>query len=156
MKIINWLKRNLLLIILVFIVILLSLIKLRANKQVAEITKPVIPTPTEILRPETEVKYNNKTKKEILEMDPEEGYDFITELDKNEVEKLDMMPNYDFSDFLPERKTTFVAEKYDPVKRELIVQPLITNKTEITDEVKNWLFYETGNNTKTIKIIWNE
>lgn len=156
MKIINWLKRNLLLIILVFIVILLSLIKLRANKQVAEITKPVIPTPTEILRPETEVKYNNKTKKEILEMDPEEGYDFITELDKNEVEKLDMMPNYDFSDFLPERKTTFVAEKYDPVKRELIVQPLITNKTEITDEVKNWLFYETGNNPKTIKIIWKE
>ena len=89
-------------------------------------------------------------------MEPEEGYDFITKLSREEIEKLDMMPNYDFSDSLPEKKETFIAEKYDPIKRELIIKPLIDDKEKIIYTVENWLFYETGNNPKTIKIIWKE
>lgn len=134
----------------------MSLIKLKTSKQITESVKPIIPTPTEILKIKTEVKYNGKTKEEILKMEPEEDDSFITELSREEVEELNIMPDYDFSDFLPEKKETFIAEKYDPIKRELIIQPLVVDKEKIINEMENWLFYETGNNPKTIKIIWKE
>jgi len=100
--------------------------------------------------------FGGKTKEEILQMEPEEGYDFITKLSREEVEELDMMPNYDFSGFLPYLNDNFIVEKFDYQNKKLTVKPLIEDKNKIKEEVNGWLFYENGNNPSKIEIIWSE
>lgn len=100
--------------------------------------------------------YKGKTKEEILQMEPEIKYEFIAQLSREEVEGLDMMPNYDFSDLLPYKDQNFIVEKFDYENKKLTVKPLIEDKNQIREEVESWLFYSNGNNPKKIEIIWSE
>jgi hypothetical protein len=164
MKFINWLKKNYLIAILFIITVLILGIKIVINYKQAnsletsnnEIKKEnktetlVSPIPT-ITK---EILYEGKTKEEILQMEPEAQFEFVTNLSQPEIEELDMMPNYDFSEFLPEKKETFIAESFSYEDRILTVTGLIDDKEKILKDINSWLFYETGNNSKTIKIIW--
>lgn len=166
---INWLKKNYLIAILFLITVFILVIKINTrikdnqinnlptildNKDKAENKKEILisPTPTII----NKTTFRNKTRNEILEMKPEDRYEFITSLNREEVEQLDMMPNYDFSDFLPFTSENFIVEKFDYQNKKLTVKPLIEDKIKIKKEVDNWLFYSNGNNPKKIEIIWNE
>ncbi len=173
MKIINWMKKNYLIVVLfiitVWILIVKINIKIQNNKNgnlpaitpikvepiptnKNQIDLLVSPTPT-IINIDT---YGNKSKEEILRMEPEERYDFISELSREEIEELDMMPNYDFSNFLPYTNKDFIVEKFDYQNKKLTVKPLIDDKNKIKEEVNAWLFYENGNNPKKIEIIWSQ
>jgi len=154
MKIFSWLKNNLLILILVVIVVLLAIVKINSNRHENKNINLISPTPTVKLTPIIEQKIGDKTREEILQLEPEERYEFITNLNTNEAEKLDMMSNYDFSDFLPYKGKTFVAENYLNNDRTLTVTGLIEDKEKMLDEINGWLFYEMGNNPRTIKIIW--
>ncbi len=166
---INWLKKNYLIAVLFLITVFILVIKINTrikdnqinnlptildNKDKAENKKEILisPTPTII----NKTTFRNKTRNEILEMKPEDRYEFITSLNREEVEQLDMMPNYDFSDFLPFTSENFIVEKFDYQNKKLTVKPLIEDKIKIKKEVDNWLFYSNGNNPKKIEIIWNE
>lgn len=166
---INWLKKNYLIAILFLITVFILVIKINTrikdnqinnlptildNKDKAENKKEILisPTPTII----NKTTFRNKTRNEILEMKPEDRYEFITSLNREEVEQLDMMPNYDFSDFLPFTSENFIVEKFDYQNKKLTVKPLIEDKIKIKKEFDNWLFYSNGNNPKKIEIIWNE
>lgn len=165
MKFIEWSKKNYLIVILFILAVLVLAIKINIRIKEDKIsslpTKPIpekvinnliSPTPI-IIKKNT---YGNKTREEILEMDGEDRDDFITQLSREEVEELDMMPNYDFSDFLPYKDQNFIIEKFDHKNKKLTVKPLIQDKTKIKEEVSDWLFYSNGNNPKKIEIIWNE
>lgn len=167
MRIIDWSKKNYLIIILFIVAVLMWWLKIKTNNQNSDINSnistitPIIDNKTDdfiSVKPTVSDKkiFGNKTKEEILQLEAEEKYEFITKLSREEVEELDMMPNYDFSDFLPKRKETFIAEKYSSKERILTVKGLIEDKNKILEEVNSWLFYETGNNPRTIKIIWNQ
>lgn len=170
MKIIEWSKKNYLIVILFIVSIWVLMIKININIKDNKINDTQIITPAienkledktnDLISPTPTIindnEFGNKTKEEILQMDPENRYDFITDLSREEVERLDMMPNYDFSDFLPYKGKTFIAEKYSSQERTLTVSKLTDNKEKSLIEINNWLFYENGNNPKTIKIIWNE
>lgn len=169
MKFIEWSKKNYLIIILIIIVIWILAVKI--NIYIKNIKTSNLPT-TPIVETEPETKidslispiptiinettYGNKTKEEILQMELEERDDFVTELSREEVEELDMMPSYDFSDFLPYETSNFKVEKFDYINKKITVKPLIVDKNLIKQEIDEWLFYETGNNPKKIEIIWSE
>jgi hypothetical protein len=166
MKFIDWLKKNYLIAILFIITVLVLAIKINifikdnqtnnlktSNNEIKREneTKTLIsPSPTVT----KEILYEGKTKEEILQMEPEKQFEFVTNLSQEEIEELDMMPNYDFSEFLPEKKETFIAESFSYKDRVLTVTGLIDDKEKMLKEINGWLFYETGNNSKTIKIIW--
>ena len=153
MKIIGWIKNNLMIVVLIILVLLLVIIKLSTGRQdeVLQNNKNVLPTPTitNIVK-----LYNNKTKEEILQMETEERDSFVSELSREEIEELDMTPDYDFSDFLPYINPDFVVEKYDKKNKTITVKPLMEDKEKLKQRVDSWLFYETGNNPRNIKIIW--
>lgn len=164
MKIIDWLKKNYLIAILFIAVIVILLIKINIrtkenNEVVSDIntedikTNLITPQPTEVIK---QTLYNNKTKEEILEMEIEERDKFVSELSRDEIEELDMTPDYDFSDFLPFSTNNFIVQKFDYQNKKLTVKPLIKDKDKIREEVNSWLFYENGNNPRKIEIIWNE
>lgn len=164
MKFIDWLKKNYLIAVLFIVAILILIIKINIrikenNEVVSDLntedikTNLITPQPTEVIK---QTLYNNKTKEEIIKMDPEERYEFTTELNRDELEELNMMPNYDFSDFLPFSTNNFIAQKFDYQNKKLTVKPLIEDKDKIREEVNSWLFYENGNNPRKIEIIWNE
>ena len=164
MKIIDWLKKNYLIAILFIAVIVILLIKINIrtkenNEVVSDLntedikTNLITPQPTEVIK---QTLYNNKTKEEILEMEIEERDNFVSELSRDEVEELDMTPDYDFSDFLPFSTNNFIVQKFDYQNKKLTVKPLIKDKDKIREEVNSWLFYENGNNPRKIEIIWNE
>lgn len=165
MKLINWLKKNYLIAILFVVVVWILAIKIiirikenQTNSISQEINNQnkkgdlISPTP-EIT---TKTLYGNKTKEEILQMETEKRDLFVSELSREEIEELDMTPDYDFSSFLPYTNKNFIVEKFDYQNKKLIIKPLIEDKNKITEEVNSWLFYETGNNPKKIEIIWSE
>lgn len=162
MKFIDWAKKNYLIIILFIIVVLILTIKINNNIKTDSPPTPSAtrleqqnlrsPIPTTI----NKILYNNKTKEEILQMESEEKNEFITKLSREKVEELDMMPNYDFSVFLPYEGKDFVVEKFDKTNNQLIVTPLIDDQDKIKNEVESWLFYENGNNPGKITIIFTE
>lgn len=163
MKFINWAKKNYLIIILLTIVIWILSVKINIyfkNDTTTPIIKPettITPVPTVIVTEIINKKiFGGKTKEEILQIEPEDRDDFITELSRSEVEELDMMPNYDFSQFLPYESENFIVEKFDYQNKKLTVKPLIEDKNKIKEEVDSWLFYSNGNNPRKIEIIWNE
>ncbi len=153
MKLIEWIKNNLMIVILVVLVLLLVIIKLSTGRQddVSQNNKNVLPTPTVV---RTAKLYNNKTKGEILQMETEERDLFVGELSRQEIEELDMTPDYDFSDFLPYKNPDFIVEKYDKENKTITVKPLMEDKEKLKERVNSWLFYETGNNPRNIKIVW--
>lgn len=164
MKIIDWLKKNYLIAILFIAVIVILLIKINIrtkenNEVVSDLntedikTNLITPQPTEVIK---QTLYNNKTKEEILEMEIEERDKFVSELSRDEVEELDMTPDYDFSDFLPFSTNNFIVQKFDYQNKKLTVKPLIKDKDKIREEVNSWLFYENGNNPRKIEIIWSQ
>jgi len=167
MKLIEWSKKNYLIIILFLVTVLVLSIKIKTriqdsntDKNLPKIT-PIVENKINNLVSPTPIINNlklfgGKTKEEILQMEPEEGYDFITKLSREEVEELDMMPNYDFSGFLPYLNDNFIVEKFDYQNKKLTVKPLIEDKNKIKEEVNGWLFYENGNNPSKIEIIWSE
>lgn len=167
MKFIEWSKKNYLIIILFIIVVWILAIKINiymkdnktSNLPITSSVenKPEIlidnsPTPTIVGRNI----FGNKTREEILQMDPEDRESFISDLSREENEELDMMPNYPLLDFLPYISQNFIVEKYDRENKKLTVKPLIDDKAKIKFKVEDWLFYETGNNPKKIEIIWSE
>jgi hypothetical protein len=170
MKFIEWFKKSYLIVILFVVVLGILVIKININikdnktSEIPTITPYIenkidnktdnlsIPTPTIT----SSAVFGNKTRQEILQMDPEKRDDFITNLSQEENEELDMMPNYDFSDFLPITKQDFIVEKFDYQNKKITVKPLIQDITILKTEVDDWLYYETGNNPKKIEIIWNE
>ncbi len=164
MKIIDWLKKNYLIAILFIAVIVILLIKINIrtkenNEVVSDLntedikTNLITPQPTEVIK---QTLYNNKTKEEILEMEIEERDKFVSELSRDEIEELDMTPDYDFSDFLPFSTNNFIVQKFDYQNKKLTVKPLIKDKDKIREEVNSWLFYENGNNPRKIEIIWSQ
>ncbi len=168
MKFINWIIKNYLIVILFIVAILILIIKIniriKENNEVlinsktedikTNLIKPsIISQPTEVIK---QTLYNNKTKEEIIKMDPEERYTFIGNLSRDEAEELDMMTDYDFSDFLPFSTNNFIAQKFDYQNKKLTVKPLIEDKDKIKEEVNSWLFYENGNNPRKIEIIWSQ
>lgn len=164
MKIIDWLKKNYLIAILFIAVIVILLIKINIrtkenNEVVSDLntedikTNLITPQPTEVIK---QTLYNNKTKEEILEMEIEERDKFVSELSRDEIEELDMTPDYDFSDFLPFSTNNFIVQKFDYQNKKLTVKPLIEDKDKIREEVNSWLFYENGNNPRKIEIIWSQ
>ncbi len=165
-KIIEWSKKNYLIIILFIVAVLMWWLKIKTNNQNSDINDnlstitPVINNKTDdfiSVKPIiNERKYNGKTKEEIVNFEIEEKDLFVSNLTREEIEELDMTPNYDFSDFLPKKKETFIAEKYSSEERILTVKGLIEDKDKILEEINYWLFYETGNNPRTIKIIWSQ
>lgn len=170
MKFIAWSKKNYLIIVLFIIVVWILVMKINIRIKDNKISN--LPTITTIIENNPEILidnlvsptptivsrniFGNKTREEILKMEGEERDDFITQLSREEVEELDMMPNYDFSEFLPYTSQNFIVEKFDYQNKKLTVKPLIEDKTIIKDEVDGWLFYENGNNPKKIEIIWSE
>ena len=164
MKIIDWLKKNYLIAILFIAVIVILLIKINIrtkenNEVVSDLNTEdiknnlITPQPTEVIK---QTLYNNKTKEEILEMEIEERDKFVSELSRDEIEELDMTPDYDFSDFLPFSTNNFIVQKFDYQNKKLTVKPLIKDKDKIREEVNSWLFYENGNNPRKIEIIWSQ
>ena len=164
MKIIDWLKKNYLIAILFIAVIVILLIKINIrtkenNEVVSDLntedikTNLITPQPTEVIK---QTLYNNKTKEEILEMEMEERDKFVSEFSRDEIEELDMTPDYDFSDFLPFSTNNFIVQKFDYQNKKLTVKPLIKDKDKIREEVNSWLFYENGNNPRKIEIIWSQ
>ena len=89
-------------------------------------------------------------------MEIEERDKFVSELSRDEIEELDMTPDYDFSDFLPFSTNNFIVQKFDYQNKKLTVKPLIKDKDKIREEVNSWLFYENGNNPRKIEIIWSQ
>ncbi len=168
MQLINWMKKNYLIVILFIIVVLILTVKItiqikdNKNSNLSKITPTVETKPENIINnlisPTPTVIYNitfgNKTREEILEMEEEDRYDFITKLSREEAEELDMMPNYDFSDFLPYISTNFIIEEFDYQNKKLTVRSIIDDKNKVKEEVNSWLFYSTGNNPRKIEIIW--
>lgn len=138
MKFIDWAKKNYLIIILFIIVVLILVIKINNNiktnnsptsSTTTKLEQKKIKSPTSTTINKT--LYNNKTKEEILQMEPEKRYEFVTNLNQEELEELDMMPNYDFSIFLPYEGKDFVVEKFDKTNNQLIVTPLIDDQDKI-------------------------
>lgn len=175
MELIKWLKNNFLVVILFIVAVWILIIKININKENNKISNfptitPIIenkienktdnlisPTPTTTNLTTSDKKtFGNKTKEEILEMESEERDYFISDLSREEIEELDMTPDYDFSDFLPFSSENFIVEKFDYKNKKLTVKPLIDDKNKIKIEVESWLFYENGNNPRKIEIIWNE
>lgn len=160
MKLNNWIKKYFLLLYLLIVVILLTMIKinLKPNEQiknnVSVINISPIPTIIKKNTPILEKKYGNKTKEEILQMEEGDGYSFVANLSREDIEELDMMSNYNFSDFLPYKGETFIAEKFLYEDKKLFIKPLIIDKEKIKKEIGDWLFYVTGNNPTKIEIIW--
>ena len=168
MKFINWIIKNYLIVILFIVAILILIIKIniriKENNEVlinsktedikTNLIKPsIISQPTEVIK---QTLYNNKTKEEIIKMDPEERYTFIGNLSRDEAEELDMMADYNFSSSLPYKDQNFVIEKFDYESKKLTVKPLMEDKNRIKKEVDSWLFWSAGNNPRKIDIIWNE
>ena len=93
--------------------------KIKINNQNKNINN-IIPTTTPIINnkidnlisPTTTIIKQNifggKTKEDILKMETEEMDIFVSNLNREEIEELDLTPDYNFSDFLPEKKDTFI------------------------------------------------